>query len=104
MFLIVTRNFPPDVGGIQTLMFGLATSLVNHGPVKIFTYEHPNSTSFDKISSMSIERIKGIKLFRKYRKAILVNQFINENHNIRALIVDHWKSLELIKSGNLTHF
>ena len=101
MFLIVTRNFPPDVGGIQTLMFGLATNLVNHGPVKIFTYEHPNSTSFDKISSMSIERIKGIKLFRKYRKAILVNQFINENHNIRALIVDHWKSLELIKSGNL---
>ena len=101
MFLIVTRNFPPDLGGMQTLMGGLATSLVNHGPVKVFTYEHHNSISFDKISSMNIERIKGIKIFRKYRKAILVNEFINENPNIRAIIVDHWKSLELIKSENL---
>ena len=39
MFLIVTRNFPPDVGGIQTLMGGLSESLLNHGPVKVFAYE-----------------------------------------------------------------
>ena len=98
---MVTRNFPPDVGGIQTLMGGLSENLVNHGPVKVFTYEHENSDKYDNKSEISIERIKGIKLFRKFRKANVVNNFINSSSNIRALIVDHWKSLELIKIENL---
>ena len=101
MFLIVTRNFPPDVGGMQTLMGGLSDSLLNHGPVKVFTYEYTNSSIYDNKSGSNIERVKGIKLFRKFRKANLVNNFINSNSNIRALIVDHWKSLELIKTENL---
>jgi len=101
MFLIVTRNFPPDVGGIQMLMGGLSKSLLDHGPVKVFAYSHENSDAFDSNSLMNIERVKGIKLFRKYRKANLVNNFINLNSNIRALITDHWKSLELIKTNRL---
>ena len=101
MFLIVARNFPPDIGGMQILMGGLSESLVHHGPVKVFTYEHPNSNTYDAKSSISIDRVKGIKLFRKYRKANLINNFISANPNVRALIVDHWKSLELIKTENL---
>jgi len=101
MFLIVTRNFPPDVGGIQILMGGLAENLVNHGPVKVFANDFPNSQSHDNKLPINIERIKGIKLFRKYRKANIVNDFINENSNIRAVITDHWKSLELLKSEYL---
>ena len=100
MFLIVTRNFPPEKGGMQMLMGGLSESLINHGPVKVFTYYYPNSNIYDSKSSISIERVKGIKLFKKYRKANLVNSFINANPNIRALIADHWKSLELIKTEN----
>ena len=101
MFLIVTRNFPPEIGGIQVLMGGLSENLLNHGPVKVFAYECPNSSLYDSKSAMNIERIKGIKLFRKYRKANVVNNFINENHNIRALFTDHWKSLELLKKEYL---
>jgi len=101
MFLLIARNFPPDVGGIQVLMGGLSETLLNHGPVKVFAYEHEDSNIYDKKSSASIERIKGIKIFRKYRKANLINDFINSNNNIRAVIADHWKSLELIKSENL---
>ncbi len=97
MFLIVTRSFPPDVGGMQMLMGGLSESLVNHGPVKVFTYNFPNSNVYDAKSTMNIERVGGIKLFRKYRKANLINNFISNNSNIRTLIVDHWKSLELVK-------
>ena len=77
MFVVSTRNFPPDIGGIQTLMGGLSESLVNHGPVKVFTYESENSHVYDARSTISIERIKGIKLFRKFRKANLINSFIN---------------------------
>ena len=101
MFLIVARNFPPDIGGIQMLMGGLCESLSNHGPVTAYTYEHNNSEFYDKKSNITIKRIKGIKLFRKYRKANLVNSFIEEKENIRAVIADHWKSLELIKVENL---
>ena len=101
MFLIVTRNFPPDIGGMQVLMGGLTEDLLNHGPVKVFTYNYKNSDIYDKKSTANIERIKGIKLFRKYRKANLVNNFIKASTNIRALITDHWKSLELISKENL---
>mgnify|MGYP001248880802 CR=1 FL=1 len=101
MFLVVTRNFPPEFGGIQSLMGGLSNSLLNHGPVKVFTYEHSDSETYDKKSPLSIERVKGIKLFRKFRKAKLVRDFINTNPNIRAIITDHWKSLEIIDENLL---
>jgi len=101
MFLVVTRNFPPDVGGMQSLMGGLSESLLAHGPVKIYAYEFPNSNFYDKKSLLQIERISGIKVFRKYRKANIVNQFISENSNIRAIFFDHWKSIELIHESNL---
>jgi phosphatidyl-myo-inositol dimannoside synthase len=98
MFLIVTRTFPPVVGGMQSLMGGLSESLLDHGPVKVITYEYQNSNIYDNKSSINIERVKGIKIFRKFRKANLTNNFISENPNIRALIADHWKSLELVKA------
>ena len=34
MFLVSTRNFPPELGGMQNLMEGLSNAL-NHGPVKV---------------------------------------------------------------------
>ena len=101
MFLVVTRNFPPDLGGIQILMEGLSQSLLNHGPVKVFTYDHQNSKEYDKKSPVDIQRVGGFKIFKKFRKANLVNDFINSNSNIRAVITDHWKSLELIKTEYL---
>ena len=55
MFLIVTRSFPPDIGGIQVLMAGLSENLLSHGPVKVFTFEHPDSSNYDNNSSLSIE-------------------------------------------------
>ena len=101
MFLIVTRNYPPDVGGIQILMGGLSESLLEHGPVKVFADSFQNSDSYDNKISADIIRTKGIKLFKKFRKANLVNDFINENSNIRAIFTDHWKSLELLKADYL---
>ena len=54
MFLIVTRNFPPDIGGMQMLMGGLSETLVNHGPVKVFAYECQNSSTYDTKTSINI--------------------------------------------------
>ena len=74
MFLIVTRNFPPDIGGIQVLMGGLSESLLDHGPVKIFADAFDNSQLYDSKTAANVTRVKGIKLFRKLRKAALVNE------------------------------
>ncbi len=99
MYLIVTRSFPPDVGGMQNLMWGLTCSLSKFNLVKVFADYHEKHEEHDNKASFSIERIEGIKLFRKYRKAYLVNEFLKKNKNITCVIADHWKSLEHIKTN-----
>jgi phosphatidylinositol alpha-1,6-mannosyltransferase len=98
MYLIVTKTFPPEVGGMQNLMWGLANELSKHYMIKVFADYHKNHKLFDEQVSFSIERVGGIKLFRKYRKAQLINEFIKEN-KIEGIIADHWKSLELLKTN-----
>ncbi len=95
MFLISTRNFPPEIGGMQNLMEGLSNALLNHGPVKVFAEEIDNYDLYDKNSKLNIERVSGFKIFRKYRKANLVKEFIQKNA-VRACFFDHWKSIENI--------
>jgi len=100
MFLVSTRNFPPDVGGIQNLMEGLSNSLLDHGPVKVFADSFEKDEEYDQNSKLNIQRISGFKIFKKYRKANLIKEFINEN-NLRAAFFDHWKSIENIDSSVL---
>ena len=100
MFLVSTRNFPPELGGMQNLMAGLSNALLDHGPVKIFAEGHEAAKRFDQNSKLNIDRISGFKIFRKYRKANLVKEFINQNQ-VRACFFDHWKSIENIDSSAL---
>ena len=53
------------------------------------------------LKKATIERFGGFKLFRKYRKANRISEFIKENKNIRSIFFDHWKSVEKIKSNNI---
>ena len=99
MFLILTRNFPPEIGGMQNLMYGLTKSLSKLNIVKVFADYHENYLNFDNNVNFSIERIGGPKLFRKYRKSYLINEFIKNNKNVSCIIADHWKSLELINTS-----
>ena len=98
MFIIVTKTYPPEIGGMQNLMWGLSKELSKHYMIKVFADYHENHKTFDEKVSFSIERVGGIKLLRKYRKAQLINEFIKEN-KIEGIIADHWKSLELLKTN-----
>ena len=100
MFLIVTRNFPPDLGGMQNLMEGLSNALLNHGPVKVFADYSDNSEVYDQNSELNIQRVAGLKIFRKYRKANLIKEFMEQNE-LRASFFDHWKSIENIENEML---
>ena len=99
MHLIITRTFPPEVGGMQNLMWGLARSLSKINLIKVFADYTEGYEKFDNTVSFSIERVSGVKLLRKYRKSYLINEYLNENKNVQCLIADHWKSLELIKTN-----
>ncbi len=97
MYLIVTRSFPPEVGGMQSLMWGLTKEMSKNFMIKVFADYQENHKEFDRKENFSIERIGGIKFLRKIRKAQLVNEFLKEN-KVQGILADHWKSLELIKT------
>jgi len=99
MFVIITRNFPPDIGGIQSLMEGLSKSLVAYGFVKVFADDFLDCKDYDHNSNLEIQRIGGFKVFRKFRKAYAVNEYLKTN-KVKAIFFDHWKSLEHI---DITH-
>ena len=98
MYLIVTKSFPPEIGGMQNLMWGLTNELSKNYMIKVFADYNEDHKTFDEQVSFSIERVGGIKLLRKYRKAHLINEFIKEN-KVNGIIADHWKSLELLKTS-----
>ena len=95
MFVISTRNFPPEIGGMQNLMGGLSLSLLKHGPVKVFAEKTLGEENFDKNLGVDVTRVSGFKLLRKYRKANLIKEFSLKN-SVRAFFFDHWKSIEKI--------
>ena len=97
MYLIVTRSFPPELGGMQSLMWGLAKEMSKNFMIKVFADYQENHKEFDQQKNFSIERVGGIKFLRKIRKAQLVNEFLKGN-KVQGIIADHWKSLELIKT------
>ena len=97
MYLIVTRAFPPELGGMQSLMWGLSREMSKNFMIKVFADYQENHKEFDEQTSFSIERVGGIKFLRKIRKAQLINEFLKEN-KVEGIIADHWKSLELIKT------
>ena len=95
MYLIVTRAFPPELGGMQSLRWGLTKEMSKNFMIKVFADYQENHKEFDKNENFSIERVGGIKFLRKIRKAQLVNEFLKEN-KVKGVIADYWKSLELI--------
>ena len=51
MHLIITRTFPPDVGGMQNLMWGLARTLSKFFLIKVFA-DHTNG--FEKFDNLYV--------------------------------------------------
>jgi len=84
MHLVVTRSYPPEVGGMQNLMWGLTNSLSKHDLIKVFADDHENARQFDENVSFTIERIGGPKLIKKYRKSLLVNNISPINSGISS--------------------
>ena len=89
MYLIVTRAFPPELGGMQSLMWGLTKEMSKNFMIKVFADYHENHKEFDQKENFSIERVGGIKFLRKIRKAQLINEFLKDN-KVKGIIADQY--------------
>ena len=56
MYLIVTRSFPPELGGMQSLMWGLSRELSKNFMIKVFADYLEGHKEFDEQASFSIEK------------------------------------------------
>ena len=61
MYLIATRSFPPEIGGMQSLMWGLAREMSKNFMIKVFADYYENHREFDEDVNFSIERVGGLK-------------------------------------------
>ena len=61
MYLIVTRSYPPELGGMQSLMWGLTKEMSKNFMIKVFADYQKNHKEFDNKENFSIERVGGIK-------------------------------------------
>ena len=85
MFLIVTRSFPPDIGGMQNLIWGLTNELSKHYMLKVFADFQEKSKGSKQIN----KRIKLNKLAFNKKKTflfILPIQIINPSIMIKNII------------------
>ena len=98
MILILTQCFPSRLGGVESLVSNLALELARKQEVVVFADRH--DIFYDNIfdnkykNKILIKRTDGIKYFRRRRKIKELKYFI-ESKNIKLVIGDSWKSLEL---------
>jgi phosphatidylinositol alpha-1,6-mannosyltransferase len=48
MIIITTRSYPPELGGMQSLMGGLAIHLNNLHPIKVLANSFSGDKDYDK--------------------------------------------------------
>ena len=80
-------------------MSDIARHLSQFNSVKVFAEYHKHSIEFDNNQKYEIERVKGFKFIRKFRKANQIEQLYHKNKNITAIISDHWKSIEKLSKN-----
>ncbi|MBD2859378.1 glycosyltransferase family 4 protein [Spongiibacter sp. KMU-158] len=102
--LISTQNFPPSAGGIQNYVYELALALHHRGAVVEVLCDapkHEGQIAFDENLPIKVERVSGIKWFRRRKKAKRVEQWLKQPGQDKVLLCDSWKSLELINDSGL---
>ena len=98
MILILTQCFPSRVGGIESLISNLALQLRKKNKVIVFADRHHlfYDSIYDNLhkNEILIRRTGGIKFFRRRKKIKEIKPFIDSN-NVKFIVADTWKSLEL---------
>ena len=98
MIIILTQCFPSRIGGIENLVSNLALGLGKKEKVIVFADRH--HLFYDAIydnqykDKIIVRRTGGLKFFRRRKKIRDLKPFI-ESKQVKLVIADTWKSLEL---------
>ena len=104
MLIISTQCFDPKIGGIETVMWSLASYLHNSDMSIMVFADHVSPSiqeELDTIAAFAIHGYSGFKPFRRRKKASDINKFIKsqQDKNAFILLADTWKSLEYLDAS-----
>ena len=94
--VVVTQNFPPDIGGIQSLMGGLADEFARRGQrVVVFADRRTGTPKNTAHGRYEVRRFGGPRPFRVMCKRFALKAFLKKQL-IEGIITDSWKSVEAV--------
>jgi len=95
MILFSTQCFPPDIGGIETLIGSAADRLSKSGASVTVLADPIRSDRPEWAFPFPVRRFGGFKPIRRWLKSRRIRQMANSSL-VSILIADSWKSLEYV--------
>lgn len=93
MILITTQCFPPDRGGMEGLMGGLAEALIAAGQEVTVFADYARTSEAIRSTGYELRRFGGLKPWRRWRKAVAVCA-ASDSAGVKGVFADSWKSAE----------
>ena len=97
MIIITTQCFAPKIGGIESLMTGMAEAMSKNGE-EVLVLADGKIQDSDQKQIYKIIRFTGWKPLRRYAKAKYLEKICKER-DVKAIYADSWKSIEYIKKN-----
>jgi phosphatidyl-myo-inositol dimannoside synthase len=94
MIIVTTQCFPPDRGGIEMLMGGLAGALQARGE-DVHVYADRARTEGGDAGAYPVSRFGGFKPLRRWLKARAIGRAARAP-GVKGVFADSWKSAELL--------
>jgi phosphatidyl-myo-inositol dimannoside synthase len=94
MIIIATQCFPPDRGGIENLLGGLADALNARGEAVHVFADRPR-TAGEEPGPFKVTRFSGFKPLRRRLKAYAVARAVR-GQKVKGIFADSWKSAEFL--------
>ena len=98
MIIITTQCFAPKIGGIESLMTGMAEAISNKGEELIVLADGLKQKEDEKYK-FKIKRFNAWKPIRRIQKANCLKK-ISKKSKIKAIYADSWKSAEYLGGIN----
>ena len=94
VIIITTQCFAPKIGGIESLMTGMAEAMAKNGE-EVLVLADGKESKDDQRQYYTIKRFSGWKPIRRLRKANYLEK-ICKNKTVSAIYADSWKSVEYV--------
>ena len=95
MIIITTQCFDPEIGGIESLMTGMAEAMSSVGKKVLVLADGDKNKINDKNKNYKVKRFSGWKPIRRLNKARYLEK-VCKHEEVEAIYADSWKSIEYL--------